>query len=138
MAGGEAVASVIAIGVGCRKSCARGEIVALVRDAMEACEVGAAQGIFTIDEKRGDEELAAAAAALNLDLVFLPRQALEATTPRLLTKSTAAQRRFGLPSIAEAAALAGAGAGSRLIGPRRIGNGVTCALASRDEKGPSQ
>ena len=53
----------------------------------------------------------------------------EQASARLLTTSAPAERRFGLPSIAEAAALAGAGEGGRLIGPRRVGRGVTCAAA---------
>jgi cobalt-precorrin 5A hydrolase len=94
--------------------------------------------IFTLIEKRGDAELAAAAALLGMPLVFLPRAALAAATPRLLTTSAAAQRRFGLPSVAEAAALAGAGASGRLLGPRKIGVGTTCAIAIDDlESAPS-
>jgi len=125
----------IAIGVGCRKSCARADIVALVQGALAACAMPSVeQRLFTIADKQGDSELAAAAALLELDLVFLSRDALAATAPRLLTHSPAARRRFGLPSIAEAAALAGAGAGGRLLGPRRIGKGATCALAVSDER----
>jgi len=37
--------------------------------------------------------------------------------------------RFGAPNVAEAAALAGAGAGGRLLGPRLAANGATCAIA---------
>jgi cobalt-precorrin 5A hydrolase len=131
-----AVDALIAIGVGCRKACSRDEIIALVRSTLAGCAIPLARRcMFTLEDKRGDAELTAAAALLKLDLVFLPREALEATTSRLLTKSAAAQRRFGLPSIAEAAALAGAGAGGRLVGPRGIGEGVTCALAIAEAKG---
>jgi len=133
-AGTSGPTSLIAIGVGCRKSCLRASIVALVRSVVADCAVQSArQCLFTHADKQGDAELAAAARSLELELVFLPREALEAMTLRLLTRSAAAQRRFGLPSIAEAAALAGAGPGSRLIGPRRIGEGVTCAVAIAPE-----
>ena len=128
----------IAIGIGCRKTCARADIVALVQSALGGLTTTSTRSrMFTLVDKQGDTELAAAADLLDLELVFLPREALAATTPRLLTKSAAARRRFGLPSIAEAAALAGAGPNSRLLGPRRVGAGVTCAIAIDDAKGPS-
>ena len=55
---------------------------------------------------------------------------LAAMTPRLLTRSAAAHQRFGLDSIAEAAALAGGGPKARLLGPRLAENGATCAIAT--------
>jgi cobalt-precorrin 5A hydrolase len=128
----------IAIGIGCRKVCAREDIVALVQSALAGCsEPPARPRLFTIIDKQGDGELSAAALSLELELVFLSREALEAAAPRILTRSAAAQRRFGLPSVAEAAALAGAGAGSRLLGPRLIGKGATCAVAFRNAERPS-
>jgi cobalt-precorrin 5A hydrolase len=126
----ESAAPLLAIGVGCRKHCPRADIVALIRAVVSDCaDAPARRCLFTVRDKQGDDELAAAARALGLDLVFLAREALKAATPRLLTTSAPAERRFGLPSIAEAAALAGAGEGGRLIGPRRVGRGVTCAAA---------
>lgn len=125
-----AMPQLVAVGIGCRKQFARADIVALVRSTLaDRVPPLRAKRLFTLIDKRGDGELAAAAALLDLELVFLSREALAAVAPRCLTDSRAAQRRFGLPSIAEAAALAGAGAGARLLGPRRIGAGVTCALA---------
>ncbi|HTI02212.1 MAG TPA: cobalamin biosynthesis protein, partial [Acidisoma sp.] len=48
---------------------------------------------------------------------------------RCLTRSARAQREVGLASVAEAAALAGAGPGGRLVLARIAADGVTCALA---------
>ena len=128
----------IAVGVGCRKGCPRADIVALVQSALGGLTTTSPRRrMFTLVDKQGDTELAAAADLLDLELVFLPREALAATASRLLTRSAAAQRRFDLPSIAEAAALAGAGPNGRLLGPRRVGAGVTCAIAVDDAKGPS-
>jgi hypothetical protein len=45
------------------------------------------------------------------------------------TISPASCRRFNLPSVAEAAALAGAGPGSVLLVPRIVHDGATCAIA---------
>jgi cobalt-precorrin 5A hydrolase len=133
MVRGKEMTGLIAIGIGCRKACAREDIVALVRTALANCAPRLTPPrLFTIADKQGDAELSGAASLLELDLVFLPREALEAAAPRVRTQSAAARRRFGLPSVAEAAALAGAGAGSRLLGPRLIGNGATCAIAIGD------
>jgi cobalt-precorrin 5A hydrolase len=124
------MAGVIAIGIGCRKACAAQPIVALVRRALADCgSLDSAPRLFTLADKAGEPGLAAAAATLGFELTYLPRDALAAVSQRVLTRSAAAQRRFGLDSIAEAAALAGAGPDARLLGPRIAGEGATCAVA---------
>jgi cobalt-precorrin 5A hydrolase len=124
------MAGMIAIGLGCRKACASEAIVELVQRALADC--GQAEGVrrlFSLEDKRDEPGLRAAAQALGCDLVFLSREALGAEAPRLLTRSAAVQSRFGLDSVAEAAALAGAGPDARLLGPRIAANGATCAIA---------
>jgi cobalt-precorrin 5A hydrolase len=130
MEGGKTVAGLIAIGLGCRKSCASEAIVAIVRRALaDHGQVEGARRLFSVADKRDEPGLNEAARLLGYDLVFLSRDALAAATPRLLTRSAAAQRRFGLSSVAEAAALAGAGPDAKLAGPRIAANGATCAIA---------
>jgi cobalt-precorrin 5A hydrolase len=127
---GETMGGLISVGVGCRKSCASEAIVALVRRAMADCpENDGVCGLFSLVDKREEPGLNAAAQILGFNLVFLAREALAATTPRLLTRSPAAQSRFGLASVAEAAALAGAGPRARLLAPRLAADGATCAIA---------
>jgi cobalt-precorrin 5A hydrolase len=127
---GKTMAGMIAIGVGCRKSCASEAIVGLVRRALADCPRNeGVRGLFSLADKRGEPGLNAAAQTLGLDLTFLSREALAEMTPRLLTRSAAAQSRFGLASVAEAAALAGAGPQARLLAPRLAANGATCAIA---------
>ena len=118
----------LAIGVGCRKGCAAAAIAALVRDACEG-EVPdrTRAALFTLADKAGEAGLHAAAASL--DLVFLPREALDAAMPDVVTRSAAALARFGVASVAEAAALAGAGPGARLVVVRMARAGATVALA---------
>ncbi len=89
----------------------------------------AVTGLFTIEDKRGEEGLTAAAESLALPLVFLSRQALAAMADRIKTPSSAALVRFGVPSIAEAAALAAFAGRARLVVPRRAEQGVTVAVA---------
>jgi cobalt-precorrin 5A hydrolase len=124
------MAGMIAVGIGCRNSCASEAIVAIVRRALADCpKADGAPRLFSLADKSGEPGLSAAAQALGLDLVFLSREALAAVTPRLLTRSAAAQRRFGIASVAEAAALAGAGPNARLLAPRLAAGGATCAIA---------
>jgi cobalt-precorrin 5A hydrolase len=86
--------------------------------------------IFTISDKREESGLIQAAEQLGLDMMFLPRDALRAQAAKIHTASSSAERRFGVPSVAEAAALAGAGPGSTLILPRIANAGATCAIAA--------
>jgi cobalt-precorrin 5A hydrolase len=120
----------VAIGIGCRKDCATETIVALVRDALSRLPGMAVTGLFTIVDKYGEEGLVAAAGRLDLPLQFLPRDALRVQRSAVLTRSDAAERQFGVPSVAEAAALAGAGPGATLILARISNGGATCAAAA--------
>jgi cobalt-precorrin 5A hydrolase len=130
MGAGKVMVEMIAIGIGCRKSCDSAVIVDLVLQSLIDCEkIEGVRRLFSVIDKSEEAGLAAAARTLGIDLVLLPREALNAVAPRLLTRSMAAQRRFGLDSVAEAAALAGAGLGASLLGPRRAAHGATCAIA---------
>jgi cobalt-precorrin 5A hydrolase len=131
--------ALIAIGLGCRKACPGEAIVALVRRALVDCEgVEGERRLFSLADKSGEPGLGAAATALGYDLIFLSRAALAAEAPRILTRSRAALSRFDLPSIAEAAALAGAGPEGRLLGPRLAADGATCAIAFGHETSASE
>jgi len=80
---------------------------------------------------KGDEPgIKAAAAARGLPLALISQPDLEANNPKTLTRSNHSMTAMNVHSVAEAAALAGAGRGSRLLGPRIIVGPVTCALAS--------
>jgi cobalt-precorrin 5A hydrolase len=130
MAVGKTVAGLIAIGIGCRRGCASEAIVALARRAL--AEAGPLQGqprLFTIEAKRGEANLAAAARTLGLELTFLAFDRLAAQAPRALTRSARVEKRIGLPSLAETAALAGAGDRGTLIVARLAAGGATCAIA---------
>ena len=89
--------------------------------------------LFTSQAKASEAGLIEAAVVLGISLIALPQAELEAAAPRCVTRSERALRATGLPSLAEAAALAGAGAGSRLILPRISENGASCAIALGEE-----
>ena len=125
----------IAIGVGCRAGVAGEAIAALARRAL--ADMGAPPGerrMFTLAAKCAEPGLIEAARLLLAPLTPLPLEALRAQAERILTPSAAAELRFGAPNIAEAAALAGAGEGGRLLGPRITADGATCAVALSSER----
>lgn len=130
---------ILAIGVGCRRGCPADAIVALVREALVRETAGpdlAAAALFTITAKRDEPGLHEAAAALGLPLRFLPAAALARVADRILTRSARVAALAGVPSVAEAAALAGAGPDAVLAGPRRARDGATCAVATVPEHTP--
>ncbi len=119
----------IVAGIGCRRDCAAEEVLALVR--LAAARAGAAPAaLATSAAKATTPALREAAAALALPLLPVTGRALEAAASRCVTRSAASLGATGLPSLAEAAALAAAGAGSRLLLPRIAGTRATCALAA--------
>ena len=118
----------LAIGIGCRLNCTGEAIAALVADALGTLPRASA-ALFTIADKQGQAGPAAAARLLGLPLRYLPREALVAVISRVETRSARAEAQFGVASVAEAAALAGAGPEARLIVRRIAGGGATCAIA---------
>jgi len=126
----------IAIGIGCRKSCTGETIAALVRRALGGLERDAGDAgarLFSTQWKGSEPGLMEAAAILGLPLILLPQDMLLAAAPRCETRSARVEALTGLPSVAEAAALAGAGAASRLVVKRISEGGASCAVALASE-----
>jgi cobalt-precorrin 5A hydrolase len=126
MARGEAMSA--AVGVGCNSQATVAAIVALVREAgaRAACEISS---LHTAREVRSPA-LDAAAVELGLTLTRHDLDALAATRDRVASHSERVEALFGVGSLAEAAALAGAGPGAHLIVPKFSADGVSCAAAS--------
>ena len=124
----------LAIGVGFRKHCTAEALQALISEALARLApdhptfAGASVVLATIAEK-DRPALHAAADALGLAIVILPKAALRGTEDRITVTSQAARACLGIPSVAEAAALAAAGAGSHLLVTRIAGRDATCAIA---------
>ncbi len=122
----------IAIGVGCRKAAPAADILALVEAALADVPDGVRpSGLFTIAAKRGEPGLEQAAASLRLPLVFLDPAVLQLVAGGARSCSRRVEEMFQLPSVAETAALAGAGQGAVLLVPRRSCATATCAVAGR-------
>ena len=126
----------IAIGIGCKSGVQAGDVVALVEDALARVERDTIAGLFTLAAKSLESGLAEAAITLSLPLLFLPDIALKSVACQAETRSERVVALFGVPSVAETAALVGAGEGSTLILPRISQGGVTCAIAKSARSTP--
>jgi len=123
----------IAAGLGCRRGCGWEEIAGLIAAAFdEAALDGDARARVLLAApamKREEAGMAEAARALGLTLTFIDEDSLVAAQTRVRTRSATVLAAVGLASVAEAAALAAAGPGSRLILPRRSTPRATVAIA---------
>ncbi|MBB2174854.1 cobalamin biosynthesis protein [Gluconacetobacter johannae] len=109
--------------------------LASLRDALAAA--GGARGIdalATVAQKAGSPPLLALAAELGLPIRALAAETLaHVATP---TRSSRVMAGFGTGSIAEAAALAAAGAGARLLAPRAASaDGMAMAAIAEKAEG---
>jgi cobalt-precorrin 5A hydrolase len=126
----------IVAGIGCRKGTPAADISAAIGDAL-ACAGLATQALDLIaapEFKRGEHGVAAAAAALGVPLVLVADAALEAAGARTQSHSERVLALMGVPSVAEAAALAAGGPTARLIVPRMTVGVATCAIAASGER----
>jgi cobalt-precorrin 5A hydrolase len=127
----------IAVGLGARGHADAQAIGDLVEDALRKAGIARTRvGCLASSQDRAAEPaFHAAAATLGFVLVLLPFDRLAARGADCATRSERVVSLFGVPSMAEAAALAAAGDGSHLVLPRLARNGITCAIAvSPDEK----
>jgi cobalt-precorrin 5A hydrolase len=122
--------AMIIAGVGCRRGASANEIEAAIAAALAECKLAAnALGLIASAEAKADEVgIVDAAAALGARLVLVSQAALVEAGERVITKSERVQELIGVPSVAEAAALAAGGANARLLAPRIVVGPVTCAL----------
>jgi cobalt-precorrin 5A hydrolase len=130
MARGKAMSQRFAIGLGARRGVDPREAADFV--ARVAAGFGIepkTSALYTIDAKEDDAALRAAARLLETPIYFLPLAALLAREGDALTYSARVKDLVGVGSVAETTALAGAGAGSRLLAPRLASGGLTCAIA---------
>ena len=114
-------------GIGCRRGVSVEEIEAAVASAVPTGR--AIEALATGEAKRSEAGIVAAGLRLGLPVLFLADAALAAASTRALSRSARVEALLGLPSLAETAALAAAGPGSRLLGPRVAVGNVTCAIA---------
>lgn len=115
----------IVAGVGFRATCTAEELAGLVRAVL----AGRTATVLAAPAFKAGAPALEAAALLGLSLVLVDDPALAAVQPLCPTRSDPARRATGHDSIAEACALAAAGRGARLLGPRTAAAMATCAVA---------
>jgi cobalt-precorrin 5A hydrolase len=127
--------AVIVAGIGCRKGATAAEIHAAIETALERAgrPLARLDLMATSASKREEEGIAAVALARGLKLVLVAQADLEIASARGATWSTRVLALAGVPSVAEAAALAAAGPKAKLLLPRIVVGPVTCALASAED-----
>lgn len=121
-------------GVGCRGHAVADDIVAAVDAALSEHGLarGALSGLAVLAGRAAFAAIREAAGRLGLPLSVADAAALQRAACGILTHSTHSQRATGFGSASEAAALAVAGAGARLLGPRVVTGPATCAIAIGD------
>ncbi len=122
----------IVAGIGCRKGTTQAQIEAAINAALERVgrPLARIDLMATSVLKRDEAGIAAAASARGVRLVFVGQADLEIASARGATWSQRVLALAGVPSVAEAAALAAAGPKARLILPRIAAGPATCALAT--------
>ena len=121
-------------GVGCRKGVSAAEIGAAIEAA--CARAGLTKDhldvIATAAHKEDERGIATAAAALGVPLVLVAEADLRAAGARAVTRSSRVIELMGVPSVAEAAALAAGPPAASLLLPRIAVGPVTCALAETE------
>jgi cobalt-precorrin 5A hydrolase len=122
----------IVAGIGCRHGTPAAAIAAVIDAALARAGLAKdALGIIATSATKGGEPgIAATASALRVPLVLVPPADLEAAGVRTVTRSERVVALTGVPSVAEAAALAAGGATARLLLSRIAIGPATCALAA--------
>jgi cobalt-precorrin 5A hydrolase len=125
----------IAAGIGSQKGVSAAEVVAAVEAALavHGLQKSALALLATARMKQDEAGIIAASGTMNLPLVLVDGDVLAEMSSQTITKSSASLSATGTPSVSEAAALAAAGEGARLAGPRIAVGKVTCAIAFGSE-----
>lgn len=118
-------------GIGSRKGVTARDVRAAIETALEAhgLAMTALSGLATGEIKRDEEAIFLAGRDLALPVIVVSDGALQAAASGTISRSELSQAHTGTPSVSEAAALAVAGTGARLLGPRIVLGPVTCAIA---------
>jgi cobalt-precorrin 5A hydrolase len=117
---------VIAIGIGANSRAHRRDFAAAIDEARQ--EAGG-DAVATFDAAIFANFVRDAAHRVGLKYIAVALEEMQDRSEDCLTRSERTLSLFGVASVAEAVALAGAGPGSHLIMPRRIVGNITIAAA---------
>ena len=121
---------VLTLGVGCARNCGAEELAGLVADVLAEAGIAAEaiHSVNTIALKADEPAINALARDLDVPLRLFDAETLEAETPRLANPSDVVFAEVGTHGVAEAAALAQAGAEGEFLVTKRKTVNATCAL----------
>ncbi len=130
------VKAMAVIGIGTASRATVEDVLSVIAAAKEKCalvdsahERGQITALAALDRPAMNEVLAGAARSAKLELILLSLEKLKAAAHRCVTYSQKSMQRYGIPSVAEAAALAGAGQDAKLLLPRICGRRTTASIA---------
>jgi cobalamin biosynthesis protein CbiG len=125
------MARTVVIGIGVTEAASAREAVALVEKVLGGpLEDARPAAIATIFGRAEHPAVQAVAGYLGVPVVVFDAARLERETPRLLNPSDSLFERIGCHGVAEAAALAAAGAEASLLVGKTKAGGVTVAVAA--------
>ncbi|MCP1242648.1 cobalamin biosynthesis protein CbiG [Acetobacter lambici] len=122
----------IVVGMGWRKVALPEHALELVARSLHRLGAGTPDYIAVPDFKNTDDLPHAVARMWGAGVLWVSRAQLQQMQASCPTGSATVMGHVGVASVAEACALAGAGAGTRLCLPRQVFCGVTCAVAEGD------
>lgn len=117
----------LVLGLGCERGTPPDELLALALSVVAVSEDVSA--VASLDARAQEPAMQAVARHFSVPLVTFPAARLEAETPRLANPSALVFAHTGCHGVAEAAALAQAGAGGRLIVGKTKSAHATVAVA---------
>jgi len=122
------------MGIGCRSGVTAEAIIAAAQGTLALTPIPVRLiGLHTSARKLAETGLKEAASRLALELHFHEDGALRAVESRIASASKKVAQLIGVGSVAEAAALCGAGGGARLLVAKHSTADVTCAIALMEE-----
>jgi cobalt-precorrin 5A hydrolase len=124
----------IVAGIGCRRGASLQSIEDVLAKALATYGVpeGRLEALASAADKADEPGLRALSRRRRLPLRLASLDDLARAADRIMTRSQRVMDSKGVPSIAEASALAVAGSSARLLGPRVSNECATCAIAVGD------
>jgi cobalt-precorrin 5A hydrolase len=136
MESSEEMSSPAVMGVGCRSGVTAEAVIAAAQETLALAPIPVRLvGLHTSARKLAEAGLKEAAARLALELHFHEDGALRAVESQIASASKRVAQLIGVGSVAEAAALCGAGGGGSLLVPKHRTGSVSCAIALVEDEG---
>lgn len=124
----------IVVGLGWQKAALADHALEVVTRSLNMVGAMAPDYIAAPEFKNADDLPQLVARKWGAGVVWVAYEHLRQVQAACHTASSTVLGHVGLASVAEACALAGAGAGARLCLPRQVFYGVTCAVAEGERK----